>query len=218
MVNAPNWLVLDLRIGDGPWCSENGLMITGERRELDLRRGMLTRTAVLTDPLGRQIHLTQRRLVSMARPHLAALETTLVAQGWTGPVSIRSGIDAGVVNDNVAEYRREEDGSFTKLEPSFSNLVLYRATAERAYERFAKGDSFVAEGYAHEYSYTRDGQQVEGEEFVPKKIGHDTARTRYEVDRTPRRTTERESVTREQNRAFDPPPARPAADAPVLGH
>lgn len=105
MVNAPNWLVLDLRIGDGPWWSENGLMITGERRELDLRRGMLTRTAVLTDPLGRQIHLTQRRLVSMARPHLAALETTLVAQGWTGPVSIRSGIDAGVVNDNVAEYR-----------------------------------------------------------------------------------------------------------------
>ncbi|HAS31757.1 MAG: single-stranded DNA-binding protein [Microbacterium sp.] len=83
-------------------------------------------------------------------------------------------------------YRRETDGSFTKLEPDFHNLVIYRASAERAYERFAKGDSFVAEGYAHEYSYTRDGQQIEGEEFVAKKIGHDTARTTYEVARTRR--------------------------------
>lgn len=44
-------------------------------------------------------------------------------------------------------FQREEDGSFTKLEPSFGNLVLYRATAERAFERFTKGDQFVAEGY-----------------------------------------------------------------------
>ena len=37
-------------------------------------------------------------------------------------------------------FQREEDGTFTKLEPSFGNLVLYRATAERAFERFTKGD------------------------------------------------------------------------------
>ena len=56
-------------------------------------------------------------------------------------------------------YRRETDGSFTKLEPDFHNLVIYRASAERAYERFAKGDSFVAEGYAHEYSYTEESSR-----------------------------------------------------------
>ncbi|AXK44845.1 single-stranded DNA-binding protein [Brachybacterium saurashtrense] len=129
-------------------------------------------------------------------------------------------------------YRREENGEFTKLEPSFGNLVLYRATAERAYERFTKGDQFVAEGYTHDYSYEREGQQIEGEEFVAKKIGHDTARTRYDVDRTPRhqaQTVERDSPAREQNgeqnreqvRPFDPPQqpqqARQTAAAPVLG-
>ncbi len=108
LVNAPNWLVLDLRLDEGSWWSDGGLTVTEERRELDLRRGVLTRTAQLTDPAGRRLHLTQRRLVSMARPHLAVLETTLVAQGWTGPVSVRSGIDAGVVNANVAEYRALE--------------------------------------------------------------------------------------------------------------
>ncbi|MPM62074.1 Single-stranded DNA-binding protein [bioreactor metagenome] len=114
-------------------------------------------------------------------------------------------------------FHREDDGSFTKLEPSFHNLVMYRATAERAFERFAKGDSFVAEGYAHEYSYERDGQSLSGEEFVAKKIGHDTARTRYEVDRSPRKGAAQETVQREQERAFDPPSRRPTTSISVLG-
>lgn len=91
-------------------------------------------------------------------------------------------------------YRREEDGSFTKLEPTFHNLVIYRASAERAYERFVKGDSFVAEGYVHEYDYVRDGQEISGEEFVAKKIGHDTARSSYEVNRTRREGHDLEQV------------------------
>ena len=37
-------------------------------------------------------------------------------------------------------FRREDDGTFTKLETTFHNLVMYRATAERAYERFTKGE------------------------------------------------------------------------------
>lgn len=121
-------------------------------------------------------------------------------------------------------FRREDSGEFTKLDPSFGNLILYRATAERAYERFSKGDQFVAEGYTHDYSYERDGQQIEGSKFVAKKIGHDTARTRYDVDRTPRRGLDREAASRgtparEQDRSFAPPErTRPAAEAPVLEH
>lgn len=85
-------------------------------------------------------------------------------------------------------YRRNPDGSFTELESTFHNLILYRATAERARDQFVKGDRFIAEGYLHEYSLERDGQTVPGEEFVAKKIGHDLARTNYTVDRS-RRTT-----------------------------
>lgn len=119
-------------------------------------------------------------------------------------------------------YRREPDGSFTDLESTFHDLVAYRATAERAHERFAKGDSFVAEGYAHPFEYEREGQTVQGEEFVAKKIGHDLARTSYEVDRGPRdtRTAEQEAPTptagREASRSDEPRRPSPAA-APGLG-
>ena len=103
MVNIPDWLHLDLRIEDGAWWSEGGLTLRRERRTLDLKRALLTREALLEDDAGRRLQLVQRRLVSMAEPHLAALETVLTADGWSGRVSIRSGCDTAVTNSNVPE-------------------------------------------------------------------------------------------------------------------
>ena len=84
-------------------------------------------------------------------------------------------------------YRKEPDGSFTQTETTFHDLVAFKKTAERAHDRLAKGDKFVAEGYTREYDRTApDGEVVKSEEFVAKKLGHDLARTSYEVDRTRR--------------------------------
>ncbi|UOQ89172.1 single-stranded DNA-binding protein [Agromyces endophyticus] len=85
-------------------------------------------------------------------------------------------------------FRREDDGTFTELAPTFHDLVAYRATADRAMARFAKGDSFVAEGYVRTFQVEHDGEIVDREEFVAKKLGHDLARTEYEVDRSHRHT------------------------------
>ncbi len=43
----------------------------------------------------------------------------------------------------------------------------------------------------------RNGQAIEVEEFIAKKIGHDAARTRYEVDRTPRNSAGRDAAAYE---------------------
>jgi len=84
-------------------------------------------------------------------------------------------------------FIRNQDGSFTQEETSFHDLVMFRRAAEKAAVQFAKGDKFVAEGYIHAYAVTDDqGQMAEREEFVARKIGHDSAVTRYSVDRTPR--------------------------------
>jgi trehalose/maltose hydrolase-like predicted phosphorylase len=115
IVNMPNWLVLDLRIGDGPWWSEGGLTAGLERRELDLRRGVFTREVQLSDTMGRGLRVSQRRLVSMHRPHLAALETTVMPQGWSGVLGVRSGVDGGIVNANVTEYAGLADRHLTEV-------------------------------------------------------------------------------------------------------
>ena len=87
----------------------------------------------------------------------------------------------------IEHYRKEPDNTFTQLETTFHDLVAFKKTAERAHDRLAKGDKFVAEGYTREYDRaTPEGEVVKSEEFVAKKLGHDLARTSYEVDRTRR--------------------------------
>jgi len=103
MVNLPNWLVLDVRLDGTDWWSRGGLKIRRERRVLDLLRATLRREVLLEATDGRRLELVQRRFVSMAQPHLMALETTITSRGWGGSVGIRSGVDTGVSNENVPE-------------------------------------------------------------------------------------------------------------------
>lgn len=84
-------------------------------------------------------------------------------------------------------FRREEDGTFTQTETTYHHLVMFGRSAEHAHSNFVPGDKFVTEGYTREVNYEHNGQAVETEEFVAKKIGHDADRTRYEVDRSTRR-------------------------------
>lgn len=90
----------------------------------------------------------------------------------------------------VEQFRKEPDGTFSKLDPIHCDLVAYDTTAQRAFERFRVGDSFVAAGYVNEYEVDRDGETVPRQEFVARKIGHDLARTRYEVLRRSATATE----------------------------
>lgn len=86
----------------------------------------------------------------------------------------------------IEQHRKEVDGSFTKLDPVYCDLVMFDRSAERAYPKFKPGDQIVASGYIHEYEQDRPGGRSEiREQFVARRIGHDCARTRYVVDRTP---------------------------------
>ena len=97
LVNFPNWLPLTFRIDDGKWFNLQAFEILSYRQKLDIREGTLLRTVVFRDEGGRKTHLVQRRLVHMAKPHLAALETTLVAENWSGSLEVKTALDGRVV-------------------------------------------------------------------------------------------------------------------------
>ncbi|MFD0773704.1 glycoside hydrolase family 65 protein [Streptomonospora algeriensis] len=109
LVNAPNWLPLTFCAEGGRWLGEDGAAGSGQRLELDLRRGVLTRTFQVCDGEGRTTRVRQRRLVSMAEPHLAALETELTPQDWSGTLTVRSALDGAVANSGVERYRKLND-------------------------------------------------------------------------------------------------------------
>lgn len=89
------------------------------------------------------------------------------------------------------QARFEEDGTFTQLDPEFTDLVMFRKSAELAHEQFRKGDNFIAEGETR--TYTGD-DGTEREQFIASRIGHDNNITRYTVDR---RSPERETPQHE---------------------
>jgi alpha,alpha-trehalase len=108
-VNAPNWLPVMFRAAGGPWFDPAHTEVVSHQQELDMYRGVLTRRTRFRDHAGRILQVTQRRFVSMRDPHLAGLETTLVAENWSGTLQVRSALDGTVRNSGVARYNSLEN-------------------------------------------------------------------------------------------------------------
>jgi HAD superfamily hydrolase (TIGR01509 family) len=103
VVNAPNWLPFTFSVDGGPWLGEKGVEVSEHRMWLNLRRGLLLRRWRTMDSAGHRSSLVERRLVSMANPHLVAAEISVMAENWSGELLVRSGLDANVANDQTVE-------------------------------------------------------------------------------------------------------------------
>jgi len=146
LVNFPNWLALGFRIAGQDWFDARTVKLLSYRQELDLRRGMLTRSLRFEDGRGRRTTVRERRLVSMGDMHLGALELALTAENWSGNVTVRSSIDGRVVNAGTRLYRKfnnrhlvplageavGEDGVFLLVHTCQSNLHVAQAARTRA--------------------------------------------------------------------------------------
>jgi alpha,alpha-trehalase len=114
LVNFPNWLSLSFRIEDGDWFDLADVVIHDYRLELELKNGVLRRTVRFQDEGQRITRLQQCCLVHMCDRHLAALETVLTAENWSGRIVVRTGLDGRIANANVSRYR---DLASNHLEP-----------------------------------------------------------------------------------------------------
>jgi alpha,alpha-trehalase len=114
LVNFPNWTLLKFRFPGEDWFSLTDVAILHYRQELDMRKGILSRDIRFEDSHGRITRLESRRIVHMAYPHLAAQETTLTAENWSGTVEFLSALDGTVINYGVERYR---DLNMVHLEP-----------------------------------------------------------------------------------------------------
>lgn len=178
LVNAPNWLPLTFRPVGAEWFSLDAVEILSYRQELDLKRGILVRHVRVRDGQGRRTRVTSRRLVHMAEPHLAALETTVTAENWSGQVEVRSALDGRVANRGVERYRhlnsqhlapveaRDLGGGtvLLKVQTVQSQIQIAQAARTRVLEegvaracdrRTATAEQFVAEDLVFELAAPR---------------------------------------------------------------
>jgi trehalose/maltose hydrolase-like predicted phosphorylase len=185
LVNLPNWLPLTFRVGAGPWFDIDHVEILDYVQELDIRRGVLTRL-VDFEMEGRRTRLSQRRFVSMSDPRLAAIETTITPEGWSGMVTFRSALDGRVENRGVARYRQfasnhlesrdqgEVDGEsiFVEVETCQSHIRIAGAARTRIFGDDSpltpERDLVIEPGYAgHDLMVAvSDGKPVRVEKLV----------------------------------------------------
>ncbi|WP_188195164.1 pyridoxamine 5'-phosphate oxidase family protein [Nonomuraea sp. SYSU D8015] len=105
LVNLPDWLPLTFATPDSGWFAPERAELLRYHHELDLWNGVLVRELRCRDGAGRITAVRQRRIVSMADPYLAAMETAFTAENWSGPLRVCSMLDGRVANEGVARYR-----------------------------------------------------------------------------------------------------------------
>ena len=130
LVNLPNWLVLKLRIEGGDAISLDDVELLDYRHELDIRTAVTTRLVRFRDAAGHETTLRSRRFVSMAEPHLAAIEWTLTAHDWSGEVEVVSAIDGRVTNRGVERYLELEGRHLDPVSPRTFERDVIALTAE----------------------------------------------------------------------------------------
>jgi trehalose/maltose hydrolase-like predicted phosphorylase len=147
LVNLPNWLVLQLRIEGEEAIRLADVELLDYRHDFDIRNVTVRRHLRFRDRAGRETTLDSRRFVSMAHPHHAGIEWTLVPGNWSGQVEVISALDARVSNDGVARYQELEGRHLNPVSPRTfgpevialkaetrqSNLYISQATRTRVF-------------------------------------------------------------------------------------
>ncbi len=186
MVNAPNWLPVQFRLDGGDWFRLDALddsELLAFRQELDVRHGILSRSLTFRDDTGRVTAVRSDRFLSQADPHVAAMRVSIVPVDWSGPVTVRSGIDGRVSNSNVPDHQPRTHRHLrpVELRELAPDAVLLEAETERsairiavaARTRVAVGDSVVSsrrEFLSHEDGAVAHEFTVEAAAGVPIEV------------------------------------------------
>jgi trehalose/maltose hydrolase-like predicted phosphorylase len=175
LVNLPNWLPLAFRAEGGDWFAPGSATLLDYRQELDLRRGVLSRRLRFEDGDGRVTAVSQRRLVHMDDPHLAGLETTFVAENWSGRMEVHSGLDGTVTNAGVERYRKLNGEHLVPIETGTSGDDGIWLQVETA-------SSKIRVALAARTRVLRDGQPVAVERRARQERGKATSELTVELE------------------------------------
>jgi len=150
LVNWPNWLYLTFKIGNGPWFSIDDVEVLGFITSLNMKEGILERKMRFKSDKGNITTIISRRMISLDDYHVAALEWTFIPENWAGKMTVRSGIDGNIINNNVARYRdlKQDHLEVTATEKISGNSVYLSSRTKQSDIRMTQ--AVRTEFYVHQ--------------------------------------------------------------------
>ncbi|MFZ0565488.1 MAG: glycosyl hydrolase family 65 protein [Chlamydiales bacterium] len=126
LVNFPNCLPLNFRIGEGPWFDMKEVKIYSYEQKLDLREGVLSRKIHFCNEKKQETRLFIRRFVSMHRANLAAIEMLIQPLNWRENIEVMFALDGRVDNSGVARYKQLNNKHLEPVEArAFNEKAIY---------------------------------------------------------------------------------------------
>ena len=100
VLNAPSWIGIDVEI-DGEMLDLAQCEVSEFYRELDMQRGILTRTATAKTALGKIVKIHSTRFCSIVDDECGAIRYKITAVNFSGKVSVTPSVDADVSNKDT---------------------------------------------------------------------------------------------------------------------
>jgi len=105
LVNCPNWLLVELKIGKGDYIKPLEEEIISYKHDLNMKDGLMSRSLTFKDKEGRVTSVHCERIASMHNPHLGGIRYTVTPVNYSEDITLRSTLDGTVTNYGVERYR-----------------------------------------------------------------------------------------------------------------
>jgi len=135
-VNAPNWLPVRFRAvssvtagnSTAQWIDPSNCESLEIERWLDLKEGTLRKSMLVTDQNNAKYRVASSRCVSMAHPHLAALQYSITPLSSDTIIEIESRLDGSIFNNGVPRYRELSSQHLAPSTVKVTGDCLYLST------------------------------------------------------------------------------------------
>jgi beta-phosphoglucomutase len=109
LANAPDWPSLSILVDGERFGLDRGTVLS-YRRDLDMRRGVLSRAVRWQSPAGHIVDLHFERFASLADPHLLAVRCQVMSVEAACDVQVHAGLSAYPENLGLLHWTRREQG------------------------------------------------------------------------------------------------------------
>jgi maltose phosphorylase len=100
VLNAPSWLGIDIEI-EGEMLDLAQCEVSEFYRELDMQRGILTRSATAKTAFGKVVKIHSTRFCSLVDDECGAIRYTVTAVNFSGKLSVTPSVDADISNKDT---------------------------------------------------------------------------------------------------------------------
>src|SRR5690606_1579533 len=126
VLNAPNWIGIDIEIDGVPLDLASCSRVTDFNRELNMREGWLRRSFVATLPNALEVEVVATRFLSLAKDELGAIRYGLTMINGDAEVVFKPYIDAGI--QNVDSNWDDKFWNTTKVELEGNSAYIHSHT------------------------------------------------------------------------------------------